>query len=192
MKKILKILTADSKLTFLAVLISGLLIFLDLTYVLPPQSKTLKELNPKVKTLEMELDNAESSLARMQAIKKQEQLKPQNESAVKKVIAEEEMPRLFEQLSLLANKNGVKILLLKPVKDSPNLLKFEKTMIAEKFKPLLIAMDLHCGYHNFVAFLNGLFELDKFICVHDFTISVLAKEYQRQKVSLTLKGYVRK
>lgn len=187
-----KKLESDNKMVFLIIPVCLIVIYLDFTFLMKLQLSGIKNLEPKIIKLKKDLDALQKDLFRMQDLKnKQIEKKDKALSVAKKIISEEYIASLLQDMSDLANKNGVSILQMKPAKE-PQSPKVKEAPASVKFTSLLITLDLLCDYHHLGNFINDLENLQTFIAVQNIKITSQPTDFLRQKVTLVLRTYVRK
>lgn len=187
-----KKLESDKKMTLLIIPVCLILLYLDFTFVMKPQLSGIKTLTPKIIKLKKDLSGIEKDLLRMQDLKnKQIEGKLKQFSGAPKIISEEYIALLLQEVSDLANKNAVRIVQMKPEKAAQSQ-KQEKVSPPAKITPLLINLELLCDYHHLGGFLNDLENAQSFIAVQNIKITSQAADFFRQKVNLVLRTYVKK
>lgn len=132
-----------------------LAIFLvDYVAVLQFQLKAFMSLNPKISTLSQDLKGIKDNIARMPQYEKEvKTLTEKIEKISKKVKPKGEMPLIIEDLSRVANKNGVKIDQIMPDPSAEKLLLKNKD---GSYYSTPVLIEARSGYHNFGRFLNQL------------------------------------
>lgn len=192
MLKIGRALGTGNKMFFLAIAVCLIAPYLDFAFLMKLQLSGVKNLELKITRLKKDLSALEKDLLRMQELKnKQLEKKDKWLLGAKKIISEEYKASLLQDVSNLANKNGVRIMQMKPEKAPPSQ-KQERVSSPEKFTPLLITLDLFCDYHQMGAFINDLENAQILIAVQNIKIASQPKDFLRQKVSLVLRTYVKK
>lgn len=180
-------LTLDNKKIFIIILIFLVIIYLDFTVLLKKQFESLKAQGPKITKLKKDLDSLDKDLAKMRDLKnKQQQTGQKPLSKAKKIISEQEVPDVLQDISTSANKNNVNIMQIKPAKEAK-----AKAKATGKFSVLLITLDLFCDYHSLGKFINDLDNAPIFMAVEDMKISAQTTNYLKQKVNLVLRTYVK-
>jgi len=181
----------NNKKIILIVLVFLVVCYFDYTFILQAQFKSAEEVGEKIintqkniDKLNKELSNLEEQKRKMAGTSKEAILK------AKKIIADEEIPLLLNEISDIANNNQIKIMQLKPAKEVKDL-KHSNTPKAEAFGLRLITLELICDYHNFGKFLNILENNQVFLAVEELKISPIAGNYFSQNVRTVLKTYVR-
>jgi Tfp pilus assembly protein PilO len=191
-QKIRQRLEANNKIIFLIIPVCLIIIYLDFNFLINRQLSSIKAAGPKIIKVKKDLAGLEQDLTRIQDIKnKQDELKQNIISKAKKIITDEQKVSVLQDISDLANKGNVKVSQIKFSYDSAGQ-KTANDSSAAKLAPLLINLDLICGYHQLGAFLNDLENMLTFIAVHNIKITPQATDLFRQKVDLVLRTYVRK
>jgi len=197
MKKLLNKLSAfdvhnielDKKKIFFIILFCLIIVYLDFSFLMKMQIKTFKDLGGKITKLKVDYDSLNRDLAEMQGVKnKQAQIPDGFFSQAKRIISEEEVVSLLQDISEMAKKNNVQIAQMKPYNE-PRALQNKTT--ANKFTPVLIALDLTSDYHSLGGFINDLENGQTFICVQELKIASQQKDNLKQKANLLLKTHVR-
>jgi len=172
---------------FLIVVIYG-----DFRFLLKLQLNALKKLEPKIVNVKSDLDSFNKGLALMQEEKSKAFQERQLPAPVsKKAISAEQVYSLFQEISELANKNDVKIVLMRPSREA-GMAKPDKATRAEKFTTFLIALDLICDYSGLVNFINDLENAETLLVVQNLKIAPQQTDFLKQKVDLVVKTYEKK
>ena len=135
--------------------------------------------------LKNDLKALDLGLKNMQALKLQQKNLPPVKA--KKIIFDSQLASLLNDISKIGNANNVTILQIKPSRDTQ-----KSGAAAPKFSPVSISLDLICGYHNLGKFINDLENNQTFISIESLKIEARPEEVLKQRVSLTLKTYVKK
>ena len=190
MMNLLNKLELDNKKIYLIILVFIILIFLDFTFVIRRQLQNIKNIQPKIIKLKKDLDALNKDLAKIQELKnKQVGANQKPAPKVKKIIPDPQTVSLLQNISEVANRDGVQIMQIKSSKETQS--KQEKLPV-DKFTPLVITLDLVSDYHHFGRFINDLENSQTFIAVESFKINSQQPDYIKQKISLVLKTYVTK
>jgi len=178
----------DNKKIFLIAFVGLLIVYVDFAFIIKLQLQGIRTATPKIIKLKKDVDNLAKDLSWMQdlerkASKDKRTLKP------KEIISEDKVLLLLQEVSDLANKNRVKIMQINTSKDA----KVQEEVIAgEKLSPIIITLDLTCGYHSLGSFINALENARQYIDVEDMKIIRDPRDYLLQNVNLVLKTYARK
>jgi Tfp pilus assembly protein PilO len=188
----MKIVAIDNlKLNNKKILLIGLVvlfvIYIDCAFLIKMQANNLRVLRPRVAELKKDIAAFENDLASISSLK----YRPGQPGFVgKQIISEDDLPDLLEYISDVANQNNIRLMQIKSSRETKA--KQERGIVAAKFLPLYISLDIFSSYHNLGAFINVLENSDQFIAVQDMKIARAKDDYLRQEASLTLKTYVRK
>jgi len=181
----------DRKLSLIIVLLLTIAVFLDVRFLMRVQLESLRKLEPEKVRLKTELESLNKRLAIMQTLKgKQDPSQEPLRAKAKKLISEEEIHALYQDISVLAKKNDARIVLIKPTRESRGS-KAQKVIASEKFTSLLLSLDLICDYRHLTGFVHDLENAEVFLMVHKIRVSPQENSLQ-QKVDLVLKTYLEK
>jgi Tfp pilus assembly protein PilO len=180
----------SDKRIILGVVICVLAVYLDYTLILKRQFRTAATLKTKIIQLKKDLAVFGQDLKNMQEFKNKQAASDLGQDArMQKLISEDKISVLLEDISNLATKFDIKIIQVKPNRLS---VAQEKNPLLVKFTAFLISLDLLCDYHNLGKFISALEQGSVFISLENLRISQGQTDYLTQRVSLTLKTYVRK
>lgn len=154
----------------------ALLIYLDISFVLKPQIISLNKINSKMKDLHQRLSLISRDILRESEMK--DRLEKLREELKKtRVMFEEEISDVINEISKIANRTNVKIKKISLSKDLEVLL-LDSPM--GKFYPLTILLEILAGYHHLGRFLDLLESDERFLKIEEINIT---SEY---KIKLTL------
>ncbi len=191
--KFLNQLALDNKQIMLIVLISAVLIYIDFNLIFKAQLAGLNYTNAQVVVFKKDLINLKLGLKKMQDFKSQEALSPQKPiPKAKRIIPENQIASLLQDISKLANNNDVRVLQIKPFRSSQVNNQDNKIKSPSNITPFFISLDLSGGYHNLGKFINGLENLQGLVSVQDIRITPQEGDYLKQRASVTLITYVKK
>lgn len=160
---------------------------LDWFILMQPQLRALQKINPELKALSESIQNTKNDIQNIDTYKKQvEELKGKVSDIYLSVKAKEEVEVILERISLLANKNGVKIDQIKPDTQELEVLLENNE---RQFLSLPISIEAHSSYHNFGKFINELERDEIFLKVSTFTITPTS-EMRSHSIKLTLKAVI--
>ncbi|MFH0935721.1 MAG: type 4a pilus biogenesis protein PilO [Candidatus Omnitrophota bacterium] len=188
-----KILELDNKKVALIIAASSVLLCLDYySVIMKLQLQNLRNTAPKIEKLNNDLSNLSLQLNKMQQAK-QEHLEEQQRllREAKKIIPEGQVPSLLEEVADTAKSNSVELIQMKPFRQNLPPAK-DKAAAGQNMIPLLIKLDVSCGYHELGHFINDLENNPIFMAVESLSIIPQQKDYFKQKVELELKTYVEK
>ncbi len=181
----------DNKKIFLIVLACLLILYIDFTFIIKLQLQGIRTLTPKVIKMKKDIDNLAKDLSSMQDLeRKAGRDKAQIESLrPKEIISEDKILLLLQEISDLANKNKVKIMQINTPRDKKAP---EEIIAGERLSPIIITLDLTCGYHSLGTFINALENARQFIDVQDMKIIRDPRNYLFLNANLILKTYAKK
>lgn len=181
------------RVSLIAALILAAIIYADYTFIMKSQLSALKALAPKIAKVKSEIETFNKDLVLMASREKQPQAQQQAafSAKAKTAISEEQVHALYQEISELANKNNVRIVLLRPSRESPAS-KLEKESITGKLTPLALSMDLISEYQNLVNFIRDLENAETLLVIQNIRITPQQTDVARQKVDLIVKAYVQK
>lgn len=180
----------DNKKILLIILICLIILYLDFSFIIKLQLQGIRTVGAKIIKLKTDIDNLTKDLSRLEELRRTvTQTKQETVLKAQKIISEEELPLLLQDISDLANMHKVKIMQIKPSKDT----KAKEEAIAKvKILPVMLTLDLSCSYHSLGSFINALENTKQFIAVQDLKIRRSSDDYFRRDVDLLLKTYVKK
>jgi Tfp pilus assembly protein PilO len=178
MLKVLEELAFDMKKLAAVGLVFAVVLYVDVAFVLKWQASATAETRKKIVSVKKDIDNVDSDLALMN----------RSQGAAKKVnlFTENEIPQLLESVSGLARDNSIRLLQITPVKSRD-----AKAPAAQQYVLLTLKLDMIAGYHELGLFLNQLESGSHPVFADDFRIAP-GDDYQHQRISLSLKTYVKK
>ena len=187
----LNALKLDNKKIFLIALACLLMLYLDFAFMMKLQLQGIRTLTPKIIKLKRDVDNLAKDLSWMQDLERKASKAQKQIVALKtkEIISEDKLLLLLQEVSDLANKNRVKLMQINTSKDT----KVQEEVIAgERLLPIIITLDLTCGYHFLGSFINALENAGHFIDLQDMKIVRDPHNYLLQNVNLVLRTYVKK
>lgn len=188
MMNLLKI-ELDNKKIMLIILAGIAIIYFDFSLVLNPQLKSSNDLTKKISKLDSDMKKLSADSENMKKAKakggpKIEQLH------LKKILSTGQITGLLEVVSDIAQKNSVVITHIKPGAEVQS--RVAKGAVAPKFANIPITIEMYSDYHKLGRFLNELEDQDILLAVESMKISPQQNDLFKQKVTLTLKTYVKK
>jgi len=181
----------DNKKIFLIAFVGLLILYVDFAFIMKLQLQGIRALTPKIIKLKKDVDNLAKDLSWMQDLECKAGKDKAQIGALKpkEIISEDKILLLLQEVSDLANMNKVKIMQINTSKDT----KVQEEVIAgERLLPILITLDLTCGYHSLGYFINALENAGQYIDVQDMKIIRDPHDYLIQNVNLVLKTYAKR
>lgn len=179
----------DKKKIILATIVFVVILYIDFSFILKTQFNAIKNANPKIIQLKKDLKKLNDDLISLKTQTKFEiKTKRPAEKTIERIVREDRLPQLLEEIVKTANKREVKIMQIKPVKSVSG----KQATDSTAYSSLLITLDILSGYHQLGKFINDLENMATFISVENLQIRPEANDYINQHVNLTLKTYVKK
>ena len=192
MIKVIQKIQLDKKKIIAGAVILLFLLYIDFAFILKSQFNLWKAINPKIAQLKKDIKKLNDDLAILStSIKGKQETQETDQRTAEKIIKEEKIPNLLEEISKIANKREVKIMQIKPLSHPPTA-KPELTTATTKLFPVSIKLDLLGGYHQLGKFINDLENASVFMEVDTLRISSESTSIMTQQIELTLKTYVKK
>lgn len=156
----------------------------DYFAVMQFQIKSLLSLTPKISTLSADVKATENNVQRIPQYQKEilnftEKYKNINQ----KIKRKEDIPLILENVSLLANTNGIDIEQIMPDRSDDDPLLENKE---GRYYAVSILLEAKGGYHDFGRFLNQLEATDILMTISHFSILGNEKNTKRHKIKLTI------
>jgi len=186
MNNLAAVLSNDKKKLILAGLGVLILLYLDFSLVLRSQINAIRRDSVAAVKLRQDIDNLGSELARYQAIKA-----ASGPLRVKEPIREEELPVLLQRISELANEKNIRIMQIQPL-SLPQAKETQGQSQLPGLKPILVDIDLLCGYHSLGGFLSDMGDLSVPLSVERLNIQPSSVNPMQQNTQLVLRTYVKK
>lgn len=172
----------NQKIIFIAI-VSLALFYVDIAFIMGGQIKTIKSASSEIIKLKKEIDLANQNLAKA----KNNQANLNMNLKARKLMTEEELAGLFQDIYSMASKNKIKIEQINPVKEADPRLDKNSGLYA-----MLIVLELDADYHRMGSFINDLENSDFLIEVKHLIVMPNGLNILLQKVNLTIKTYVSK
>ncbi len=182
----------DNKKMLLILLGCITVIYIDVAFLMKLQLQGIKAASVKSVQLKKDIDALSRELIQLQRddLKSEKQLKP------KKLVEEEQLPSLLQDIYAIANSNRVNVIQIKPTKEAKSKDSKAKAPGAgkgeEKPGSVLIALEVSGDYHRFGYFVNSLENAEYFIAVEEIKITQSSSDSLQQKASILLRAYVNK
>lgn len=193
---ILKIFSPEAALDKKKLILLGvfccLFIYLDVSFVLNAQLKAIARLSPRITKIKNDIDAFDKDMRAVNEFKQKgagSQALKQEARLSRKVIREEEMPALLQDITGMANKVNLKILQIRPFKDMKAK---EETVGGLRLVPVMISLELRCGYHALGNFINAIENSTKFMLVESVKINSNGEDYLNHNIKVEIRTYVKK
>lgn len=162
------------------------ILYLYINFLLLPQIRGVAKAYDKARKAGVDVRAAERDASKVEVLKKEvAQYKGKIESYESMLPAEQEIPKLLEDLSGMANNSGVKIIGITPLQS-----KREASSGQEIYQETPILINAKSGYHELGKFISRLESADRFMKVVDINISTSKASPKRHDVELLVLTYV--
>ena len=170
---------------FLIILLLAILVYVDFSFILKTQIKSVGSTASKVVSLRKDIMDLKRELKSLG-----EQKMPMTTlSKAKKIVPQNQKQELAQHIYDTATDYKVKIIQLKSGFDP----KAKEELYGKlKLTPIFITLDLSCGYHQFGGFLNALENGKYFVAVGDMRLTRNPGDLFYHNITLVLKAYVKK
>ena len=172
-------------------ILGGILFLIFVVYyfvIMQPQLSTLRALNPEIMVITQDLQRAKDDIARMATYKKQvAELQNKVNQLGGGIKSREEVPRILERISLLANKYRMRIDQIMPLAENQELLLKNND---GKYFALPILIECRSGYHDLGRFLNEMGQNDVSLTIDKFTITANSQNLLKHSIKLTINAII--
>jgi len=159
---------------------------LYLNFLVKPQIMNLLSITAKIHSIDMDLKNAMSDIAKIDKFKEEiEKSRGKIDSYEKMLPVEQEIPTLLQYLSNMAKSSKIKILGITPVMQ-----KEEKPDPNRIYQEIPILISFKSGYYELVEFLKKLENSDRFMKVADISIRGSTGASNKHDVELLVLTYI--
>ncbi|MDO8525560.1 MAG: type 4a pilus biogenesis protein PilO [Candidatus Omnitrophota bacterium] len=160
--------------------------YLYVNFIILPQARGVARAYDKVRKIRAEVKISERDISGIDSLKKQmEKYQSKIESYERMLPIEQEVPKLLEELSVMAKSSNVKIIGITPVQP-----KQETDAQAQIYQEIPILINAGSGYHELGKFLSRLESADRFMRVVDINIKGNSMALKRHDVELLVLTYV--
>lgn len=179
----------DKQTLALLVIVSVLIVYLDFSFIISKQFSGIRRMEPNLVTLRNSLGILTKDLNQMRASRALLGQAAKTTSAVKKVITEQDLPSVLQNIFTIAAENKVKISKISPQKEASDTKRLKSPA---GLKPYFISLEFDCGYDNLVKFLDSLYNAEVFMAGQNMSVVPGKEGFLAQKVELSLRLYVKK
>jgi Tfp pilus assembly protein PilO len=198
---VLQDLARDKKKLAIAGVVLVVFLFADFNFVISTQIKGLKDLKAKIVSLRKDIESLNNDIKYVKTTTKNMVTLVTN----KKLPLEKEIPSLLQDISSIANLNGVRIMQIDATKDSAKSGKNASAARAKKgdkavvkkessvsVNTVKIKMDIIASYHKLGNFINEIENAEKLCIIDELSINRDVTDPLKQNISLVIKTYVKK
>ena len=168
----------------LAILISIAVLYVYLAFLLLPQIRDAFDKYSKAKKARLDVGGYELDISKIDGLKKEAQLyRSKIDSYERMLPAEQEVPKLLEDLSEMAKRSGVKIVGITPVQSK------DASTAGRIYQEIPILINAKSGYHELGKFLSDLEGSARFMKVANIKIKANLTSPKKHDVELTVMTY---
>jgi type IV pilus assembly protein PilO len=176
----------QKKMVILAALLTITVLFVYFRLLFMPQVSGLFSTVAKVNKLKAELKNAETDIAKIEAMKATISSYGEKIGRYGDLLpTETEIPNLLESLSEMARSSGMKIVSIVPVEEKEN-----KVRRGQAYQAIPIMMSVRAGYHELGKFFSTIEDSERFIKIADIRIKANAASPKKHDVELLVLTYI--
>ncbi|MCX7927113.1 MAG: hypothetical protein N2606_03135 [Candidatus Omnitrophica bacterium] len=171
----------------------GIMLILDIFFVLGAQIKHAASCKAKIILTKRTIADIKRQAQQLS----EKRLNDEGQQVTsRRIIDETELPLLLQEITLMAKTNNIKVgqivHLKQPVATPKQQGSNKKTTdFQSQITPLLLKLDLVCGYHDFGIFLNALENSDKPFSCDEFKIMRKQDEFQKLRITLSLRTLIK-
>jgi Tfp pilus assembly protein PilO len=160
----------DEKNLYYVFIIALIIIFaLDYFILMRPQLNSLLKIGGNVATMTDDLKQAKDNISKLESYKQDvERLKTEYDIEQTKIRSKEEVSFIMEKISVLADKNHIKIDQILPRMEGQKEILDNKKLT---YFSLPIEIEARASYHNFGEFINDLERADVYFKISDFSMA---------------------
>jgi Tfp pilus assembly protein PilO len=170
---------------FLIILLLAILLYVDFSFILKTQLKSIGSIASKVVSLKKDITDLNREL---EGLGEQKMPGP-SLSKAKKIVPQNQKQELAQHIYDTANNYRVKVIQLKPWADP----KAKEEVFGKlSLLPIFVTLDLSCGYHALGGFINALENGKYFVAVGDMRITRNPGDFFHHNITLVLKAYAKR
>ncbi|MFC1674361.1 type 4a pilus biogenesis protein PilO [Candidatus Omnitrophota bacterium] len=182
----LKLEQLEKEKLILVVLVCLVVVYLDFAFLISMQSRGVSRAMQRMVELKEQMQTLKRDLALMQQAVSSK--RPVKHVKPQRVILDQEVPSLLQDISKIAKKNAVRIMQIKPQKSES---KPDAPAQPGGISPLSIRLELLAGFHEFGSFIADLEGGEVYLAVDEISMFTDARNSLKRKVNLVLKTYVK-
>jgi len=180
----------DKKKILLIGLILCILVYLDASFILKAQLSAIAHLSPRINKLKKDIAGLDKELRSARELKDKGTAAVKKETGqAKRIIREEEIPSLLQDITNIVNKENLKMLQMKPRKDPKAK---EEAVAGIGVIPVSVGIQLRGGYHALGNFVNAVENSGKLMLVESIDIMAEEGDYLHHNARIEIKTYVKR
>lgn len=165
-----------------------LILFLDFIILLRPQLSILGQMRRQISGLAGSIKTTRKDSASIEQFKKQlVVLQERIGAAGERIVSEEEIPLVLENISKIAKQTNLKITQIRPAKESE---KMVATSPMGKIYELPVFVESRCGFHQLGRFVNALEGSKIFMDIAEMELAPIPEDTLRLNAKMVLKTYI--
>jgi Tfp pilus assembly protein PilO len=194
-------LARDKKKLAIAGVVTVALLYVDFSYVISSQIKVLKDLKAKIVSVRKDIETLNNDIKYVKTTTSKMVTLVTN----KKLPLEKEIPSLLQDISAIANMNGIRIMQIDSTKEeakAPQKGAASKPKKGERaaaqreswsaMSAVKIKLDIIASYHKLGNFINEIENAEKLCIVDELSINRDSADPLKQSVRMVIKTYVKK
>ena len=199
---LLQDLARDKKKLAIAGVVLAALVYGDFSFVISSQIQGLRSLNQKIVSLRKDIESLNSDIKYV----KNTTSKMVTLVTNKKLPLEKEIPLLMQNISAIANKNGIRIMQIDFTKDAA--IQAKKAPVSSKSKKadsasvgqgaaavmsaVKVKLEIVGSYHKLGNFINEIENAEKLCIIDELSISRDPANPLKQNITMVVKTYVKR
>jgi Tfp pilus assembly protein PilO len=189
----------DKKKLAIAGVVLAIFLYADFTFVIANQIKGLRGLKTRIVALRKDIESLNNDIKYVKTTTSKMVTLVTN----KKLPREKEIPALMQDISVIANANGIRIMQIdsareiskSPKKQVTKLKKGEKAAVQQEpaaVAVVKIKLDIIASFHRLGNFINEIENAEKLCMIDELSINRDQSDPLKQNVSMVVKTYVKK
>ena len=161
---------------------------MDYFLVMMPQVRTFIALNPKIQALSKDIKQAQDDIAHKPQYEAQAALLREKMQAVgSSILRKDEIPRILDNIALIAGKNKIKITQIMPLKEAQ-----EVVLVTDntKYYALPISVNARGSYHDLGRFINRVEQDAIFMTVSELDIAATGEDPIRHAATMKIRAFI--
>jgi len=160
----------------------------DYFAVMMPQIRTLIALTPKIQALSKDLKQARDDIAhKAQYEAEVARLREKMKAVDTSILSREEIPKILDNIALIASKTKIKITQVMPIKESQELV---LTTNDGKYYSIPILLNARGSYHGLGHFINRIEHNKIFMTITDVDIVAASDDSVRHSTTMRIKAFI--
>jgi Tfp pilus assembly protein PilO len=184
-QELLNKITQNKNMLILSSLVILLILYLDFSFGLKTQQRALQAISPKIVNAKKDLEQLKLDSIRMRS-----QAIVGKPGQVKEIVPSGQMALAIEEISRMANQQGVEIFQIKPQRKSRAFVSSRGAPQQDEYSPVLIDLEVSGGYHQLGRFLAELENFSVLLVIEELNVMHSKQTPSELKVKLQVKTYM--